>query len=175
MENEFFHNLDNELLEKMKAELAAGEEQTALIAATGIDDVEVIRHLMDQGISSATLASIGLIPLVAVAWADGKMDVREREAILQAARETGIGEGHSSYKLISKWLRNPPSDDLLASWKDYVAAMKETLDATAVSQIRKSVLDRARIVANAAGGFLGVARTSEAEQKVIDELESVFT
>ena len=36
------------------------------------------------------------------------------------------------------------------------------------------VLDRARGVAEAAGGFLGIGKVSAHEQKVLDELASAF-
>ena len=90
MEDMFFHDRDAQLIEKMKAELSAEEDRTSLIAATGIQDASVINKLMEQGISCETLAGVGLIPLVVVAWADGKMEDKEREAILQAACESGI-------------------------------------------------------------------------------------
>ncbi len=174
MEDLFFHDLDQKLLNQMKSELSAEEDRTALMAATGIEDREAIHHLVSQGISVETLASVGLIPLVAVAWADGKMEARERQAILKAANESGISSDHSSYQLISNWLTHKPSDSLLQSWKVYVTALKANLDQTSVGQIKRSVIDRAKRVANAAGGFLGVGRTSQVEQEVIEELESVF-
>lgn len=174
MEDIFFRSMDEKLLEKMKAELKSDEDRSALVSATGISDKNVIQQLIDQGVTTETLASIGLIPLVAVAWADGKMDNDERTAILKAASEAGIGEQHGSYQLINNWLRQQPGDELLASWQDYISAMKETLDAAAVSQIKNSVIDRAKKVANAAGGFLGIHKTSDVEQKVIDSLSSTF-
>ena len=49
----------------------------ALATATGIKDTGAIDRLIEQGISAETLASVGLIPLVAVAWADEKMDDKD--------------------------------------------------------------------------------------------------
>lgn len=174
MEDLFFRDQDQQLLEKMKAELTAEEDRSSLISATGIDDVEVINQLMEHGVSVQTLAGIGLIPLVAVAWADGKMEDKEREAVLKAATESGIGPDHASYTLISGWLNDRPADSLLASWKDYVGALKSTLDQSAVDQIKRSVIDRAKRVADSAGGFLGIGSTSNVEQQVLEELEAAF-
>lgn len=174
MEDVFFHDVDKKLLEKMKAELSTDEDRASLMAATGIQDADVINQLMENGISAETLAGVGLIPLIAVAWADGKMEYKERHAILKAASETGINEEHSSYALISSWLDHKPEDSLFASWKDYVGALKESLDEVAMGQIKRSVVDRARRVARATGGFLGVQKTSAVEQKVIDEMEAAF-
>ena len=174
MESAFFRGVDADLIAKMKAELQSGEDRAALLAATGIDSEEVIDQLIKQGISAQTLASVGLIPLVAVAWADGKMEDNERQAVLKAAAETGIKEGQGSYDLVSNWLANKPEADLLQSWKDYITAMKASLDASAVSQVKNSVVGRAKKVAQAAGGFLGIMTTSDVEQKVLDELTEIF-
>jgi len=174
MEDQFFHDRDLQLLEKMKAELAAGDDRISLIAATGISDEKVINQLMEHGISVESMAGIGLIPLIAVAWADGRMEDKERQAILKATRESGVAEDHASYRLIASWLEQKPGNSLLESWKEYVAALKGNLDETSVNQIKRSVIDRARNVADAAGGFLGIAATSAAEKNVLEQLESAF-
>lgn len=175
MEDLFYRNLDQELLDQMKADMAADEDRSCLMAATGIQNAEIINQLMDHGITMESMAGIGLIPLIAVAWADGKMEDREREAILKAAAESGIDQDHACYALIGEWLKNPPAETLLESWKAYVSALKDgTLGAEALGQVRTSVVQRAKNVANSAGGFLGLSKTSASEQKVIDELDSAF-
>ncbi len=174
MEDLFFHDVDQKLLHQLKADAEADQNRESLMKATGIHDADVIQHLADQGISVETLASIGLIPLVAVAWADGKMEDNEREAVLKAAAESGIDKSNCCYELILRWLNNKPSDELVASWKEYIGALREPLDATALNQIKISILDRAKRVADSAGGFLGVHSTSASEKAVIEDLESAF-
>jgi len=49
--------------------------------------------LIASGISPDTIAAVSLIPLVAVAWADKKLEAKERDAILNAATEAGISAG----------------------------------------------------------------------------------
>ena len=116
-----------------------------------------------------------MIPLVAVAWADRKMEANEREAILKAATEAGITAGSASYAILEKWLDEQPDDQLLASWSDYVGAMKSELDAEAVSQLKSSIVSRAESVAKAAGGFLGLGnKVSDTERGVLNKLESAF-
>jgi hypothetical protein len=71
------------------------EEEDALEGladASGISDQAVLRKLAGLGIRADTLAALTLIPLIEVAWADGKMNPREREAVLSGARSTGISE-----------------------------------------------------------------------------------
>lgn len=174
MEDLFFHDVDQKLLEQLKADAEADENRESLMKATGIHDAQAIEHLVEQGISVETLASIGLIPLVAVAWADGKMEPNERDAILKATAESGIDSNNCCYQLIEGWLNQRPSDGLLSSWKEYIGALKTSLDSAAFHQIQNSIVDRATQVAAAAGGFLGIGSVSEVEKKVIAELESAF-
>ena len=50
----------------------------------------------------------------------------------------------------------------------------ETMSAEDRRFFKGRVLDRARGVAEAAGGFLGIGKVSPPEQKVLDELASAF-
>jgi len=174
MEDLFFHDVDQKLLEQLKADAEADENRESLMSATGIRDANAIQHLVEQGISVETLASVGLIPLVAVAWADGKMEPNEREAVLKAAAESGIDANNACYQLIAGWLNNRPSDALLASWKEYIGALKSSVDGAAFNQIQTSIVERANQVAAAAGGFLGMGSISDVEKNVIAELSAAF-
>jgi len=116
MADRFFKERDKELLEKLKEEVAGDDSREALAAASGISDTSVLDNLIASGINPDTIASVSLIPLVAVAWADRKMEAKEREAILKAATEAGIVSGSASYSILETWLNEQPDDQLLASW-----------------------------------------------------------
>ena len=65
--------------------------------------------------------------------------------------------------------------ELLDAWKSYIAAVKESADATAFGQLKTKVLATAQTVAESAGGLLGFGnKTSDAEKKVLDDLASAF-
>ena len=115
-----------------------------------------------------------MVPLVSVAWADGNIDDKEREAIVKAAEGSGIAAGTASHSLINSWLSEKPNAELFDSWKSYVGGLKESMPPEAFGQLKNSVITRAKEVAAAAGGFLGVGKVSEQENKVIAELESAF-
>ncbi|MEM9412434.1 MAG: hypothetical protein AAGA30_15070 [Planctomycetota bacterium] len=174
LENQFFGDQDQMLLEKLREEIAAKQSQEALSAASGISDPAVLDNLIAHEVTAETLTSLSLIPLVAVAWADANMDTKEKEAILQAAEKAGIQKESASYELLQKWLEHRPSHDLLASWKDYISVLTSTLDPAAVSQLKQTVIGRAKEVAESAGGFLGLGSVSDVETKVLSDLESSF-
>jgi hypothetical protein len=175
IENLFFAQSDQQLLAKMKAELAAEEARGALRHASGISDPAVLDALLANHITPESLTSVGLIPLVAVAWADDSMEESEKAAILQAADISGVKAGSVGYEMLEKWLSQRPSPELLAGWKAYVGALHDVLDPAALAQLKTSVLGRAKEVAKSAGGFLGLGnKVSDSEQKVLDDLSNTF-
>ena len=174
LEDRFFGEKDQQLLEQLKAEMAADENRKALAAVSGVSDNTVLDALMEHNISAQSLASVSLVPLIAVAWADGVMEAKEKEAILQAAEKAGIEKESASLKLLENWMESQPPGELLDSWKSYIAALKEDMDPAAFGQLKNSVIGRAKEVAESAGGILGFGKTSDKESSVIRELEQAF-
>lgn len=174
MENLFFENRDQELLNKLRAEMEGQGTQESLKAASGISDADALKALTDQGVTAESLSALSLIPLVTVAWSDGSLDGKEKEAILKAAQSSGVETGTGSYSLLESWLASKPDAGLLDAWKGYVLALKEQLDETALAQVKSSILNRSQNVAEAAGGFLGLGSVSESEKKALSDLEAAF-
>lgn len=174
LEDRFFSEKDKELLDRLRQEISDKENFDALSAASGIGDESVLKALIAQNVTAESLTTVSLIPLVAVGWADGVMEDKEREAILQAAGQAGIVPESAAKQLLEGWLSQQPSDDLLSSWKDYVAAIKATLDDTSFNQLKSSIIGRAKSVAEAAGGFLGIGKVSDKETAVLNDLEKSF-
>ena len=54
-----------------------------------VADDAVLEKLANFGMDASTLAALSLAPLVLVAWADGEVDAKERDAVLAAAAEVG--------------------------------------------------------------------------------------
>ena len=174
LEDRFFSDRDKQLLEQLKQEISQSEGRDALSAASGISDKAVLDAMLESQITAETLTSISLVPLVAVAWADGVMEDKEKAAILKASAGAGISEGSGSYNLLESWLQSKPEGNLLDSWKDYIGALKSSIDETSFNQLRTTILGRAQEVASAAGGILGIGSTSAAETAVMKDLESAF-
>ena len=174
LEEAFFRKQDATLLEKLRQKRLAEVTKEDIAAATGIRDDELLERLVEMEINLQTLTALSVIPLVEVAWADGRIEKNERDAVLQAADEAGVPKDGPGYRLLNEWLANKPDMKLLSCWKDYVAALADTLDEKAYAQVRDNLLDRARDVATAAGGILGLGAISTAEQEKLQELEAAF-
>lgn len=174
MEDAFFRQRDEELLRRLRSELDRQGARQVLAQVTGIRDESVLDQIISQKVNHETLLCFSLVPLVAVAWADGVIQDQERQAIARAARENGIAEGSAAAALLDAWLAARPPTGLVESWKAYVHALRGVIDQTAFHQLRNSVLQRTEDVASAAGGILGFAAVSESERRVLEDLRSAF-
>ncbi len=121
-----------------------------------------------------TLVAFSLVPLVEVAWADGEIQPKERDAIIKAAIERGVEEDSPTCDLLRNWLQTKPDPKLLEVWKGYIEVLKDSLGERSRAHLKSGTMGRARAIAEAAGGFLGVASISAAEKKMIEELEWSF-
>jgi len=176
LEEAFFKQQHEAQLAKLRLRQEQQEAREALAAASGIgDDPDLLDRLAALGIRAETLAALTLIPLVEVAWADGKMEARERDAILRGAESSGIEPGSPSYGLLEIWTRDRPAPELMESWKGYITALAAELSADQKWHLEEKIVGRARSVAEAAGGFLGLGRKVSAEEEsVLLELERAF-
>jgi hypothetical protein len=176
LEEAFFARENAKLRQQLRDLDNTKRKKEALAAASGITNDAVLEKLAALNISCETVAALALVPLIAIAWSDGSIDDKERAAVLAKAQEEGLSQGDVSHELFEQWLSQRPPANLLATWTDYVRALGETMSAEDRRFFKGRVLDRARGVADAAGGgFLGIgSKVSAPEQKVLDQLASAF-
>ena len=174
LEEAFFYKQNKEKLEAFKAKRAQASRVEALASASGLQDTAVLEALDELGVTPIALAAIKLVPLVAVAWADGKLDEEERAAILSAAVKAGIQGDSEAGALLEGWLSEAPEASLVDTWKAYVGSLKGTLQANALASLKEDAIGGARTVAEAAGGILGIGSVSGSEKAVLEDLASAF-
>ncbi len=175
LEEKFFRQRDMELLKALREETATKERKKALSDASGIACDDLLDRLVELDLCSETAAAMSLIPLICVAWADGAIDAKERDAVLAAAEQQGLKADQPSGQMLQRWLDKRPDPKLLTAWKGYVATLSQSLDEPGTKTLKEEILGRARVVAEAAGGLLGFGnKVSTPEQAVLDELEQAF-
>jgi hypothetical protein len=171
LEDAFFTKENARLLEQLKEK----QKREALREVVQIKDETFLDRLNELGIGPETVLALTLVPLIAVAWADGTLDSRERDAIIKAAEEKGVSPETAGHQLLETWLSRRPEKELFDSWKQYVRGIWETFTDEERQRMRERTLDWALAVAEASGGFLGViSKVSPAERVVIEELKKVF-
>jgi predicted metalloendopeptidase len=174
LEEAFFKDRDQKLLNKLRNELQHFEESKKLAHVSGIVEQQVLTNLVEAGITAETLVAVGLIPLIEVAWSDGAVSREEKEAVLNAAAAEGIQPDTAARHMLEQWLTSRPDSRVVAAWKEYVSEMARLMPAETTAAIKKQMIDRATRVAEAAGGFLGLATISKVERATIDDFARHF-
>ncbi|RPJ53113.1 MAG: hypothetical protein EHM24_33325 [Acidobacteria bacterium] len=174
-EDRFFLEQDRILVEKLRELRKVEETKQALSEVSGITNQAVLQKLIDLDIHAETVASLAVVPLVEIAWADGRIEDKERAAIMEASAQGGLAKGSPDSQILERWLSHRPGPELLEAWTHYVQGLCEMMGADEREALRRGLLDRARRVAEAAGGFLGLTSgISKSEQRVLDTLEKAF-
>ncbi len=174
LEESFFAKENQKLRARLSAQKATREAREALSQACGISDEAVLDRLVKLGVAPETLAALSLVPLIEVAWADGKLDDKEREAVLAGASSSGVSEDSPARELLEGWLARKPAAALREAWDAYITELVATLSPDERQALKRELLGRARAVAEAAGGLLGLGSISKEEAAVLDRLENIF-
>lgn len=128
---------------------------------------EALRANLDQlGVGTEQWRAVALLPLVAVAWADGRIQPPERARILAAAHDEGLLTGKAGAQ-IRRWLTVKPTigelELALLVIEELVRRQKgpgADFDASDLERIEQECL----AVARAAGGLLDLAFTVDSEE-----------
>lgn len=174
LEDSFFRARDAQLIANLRKEIASMEEKSKLSHVSGIVDEQVLSSLVDAGVQAESLLAVRLIPMVIVAWADGKVSPEERSAVLEAASADGISSGSTAYDLLGKWLEHQPGANVMTAWVEFVSELAKILPAKSISELKEKVLQRCWCVAKSSGGYLGLGSVSPSEQKAIDQLTNAY-
>lgn len=110
-----------------------------------------------------------LLPLVHVAWADGKVQQGERAMILNLLRVRGV-RGGSAFTVLEALLEKRPSREYL---DESLEVLKDLLQDK--PRDAKTVVGLCILVAEAAGGFLQLFNPiSEEERAMIEKISSAL-
>jgi hypothetical protein len=136
-------------------------------------DADLHDALTRLGLSAADWRAVALLPLVQVAWADGRVQTPERARILAVAHEHGLLDGPAGAR-VRGWLERRPDDADLDLGRRVLAALIHRHhgpgEALGPDELR-SIEARCLEVAEAAGGFFDLAFTVESAESV--ELDRV--
>lgn len=175
LEEDFFRRQDADLVARRRDEGARHAARAALATASGITDEALLDRLVEMGITTETVIALSLVPVIDVAWADGRIDAREKDAILAAARTAGLAPDGPGARMVEGCLARPPSPELRAAWRHYIENVCATLTVAERRALRDEIVRQGRAVAEATGGFKGLfSRVSAQEAAVLDEIAGAF-
>jgi hypothetical protein len=172
LEDEYFHRKEKELIEKLRQRNAAEAQRQELSEATGIPDEDILKTLQEMGYTRETVSLLHLVPLIQVAWADGKVTAPEREMILEAASLHGVAGGSPAYLKLTDWLDHRPSDEFFEQALRVVGSILKSHPVTG-GLGGSDVLAHSIRVAEASGGILGFGnRVSDEERAMLQRIAS---
>jgi hypothetical protein len=175
LEDAFFLRHNAVLIEKQKELKRQESSLKTLSEISGITNKLILFKLLELDVRPEVLATLSVIPLVEMAWADGLVQEKEREAVLKGAEGCGVSKEQIDYTLLEEWLRHQPPKTLIESWIHYIKGLCELLGEADRRKLKDDLVSRARAVAEAAGGFLGLtSRISPEEKELLRLLESAF-
>jgi hypothetical protein len=175
LEAAFFAGENAELLRQLRLRTDDERLREQLREVVKIKHERFLDRLVALGVRPETALALTLIPLLFVAWADGRLDERERKALLDAAEQRGVAAAPIARQLLANGLARQPDPRLFSTWKSYVKRLWGYFTADERWQMRQNLLRSTREVAEAAGGFLGLtSKISEEERKILQEIEALL-
>ena len=93
-----------------------------------------------------------LLPLVKVAWADGRITKRERQMIFDSLFDLGVDPNNENLTQLLGWLDLRPNDEFFQESLEKLRAGLETLDHDERSKEKYSLISQCTLVAEASGG-----------------------
>jgi len=96
--------------------------------------------------------NLKLLPLVKVAWADGRITKRERQMIFEALFDLGVDPNNENLKQILGWLELSPNDDFFRESLEKLRAGLDTLPDDERANEKYSLISQCTLVAEASGG-----------------------
>lgn len=156
--DEAFTGLRERLREEMNA--AATSVRLSRLACEVVTDRDVAARIEQLGFGGEAARLFDLVPLVEVAWADGRIQRAERATILEVVRARGFDLRSEPAQRIAALLESPPD----AAFFDEARAVCAELLLARGEASRLTTLALCRKVAEAAGGIFGFrSATSAAE------------
>jgi hypothetical protein len=166
-EEEYFRRKEQELIAKLRQRVSTEAHRKGLAEAVGIDNEQILEVLRDMGFDRETVVLLFLVPLLQVAWGDGKLSEEERSLILEAAGSHGVKEGHPAYTKLQTWLSAKPPK---GTFERALRVIRELMAFQTTEQRQttaQKLVDACERVAAASGGFLGLGSKVSAGEKAI--------
>jgi uncharacterized tellurite resistance protein B-like protein len=143
---------------------------SGLAETVGTDDREVLDRLTLLGFTSDSARVLHVLPLVHVAWADGKIQTAERNAVLAVLEGRKIPPASDAWLLIETLLETRPSETYLAQSLELLKLLGRSSGADP-----KSVVELCTVVAEASGALFGIgAKVTAAERELIARIAAAL-
>ncbi|MEQ1503510.1 MAG: DUF533 domain-containing protein, partial [Myxococcota bacterium] len=133
-----------------------------------MEDDELARALHGLGLGRDNHQAVVLLPLIEVAWADGRIQRAEKRRLVQIARQHGIPVEQA---WLDRWLKRRPSTHaFLAARTVLLALMARGGRPVPALASLDQLLELCLSVARSAGGLFGFASVDRRERECIEQI-----
>ena len=138
-------------------------------------DAPILEELEALGLNAENYRALVLLPLIQVAWSDGKIQGPEKELILEVAEEGGLIDG-TSRSVVEKWLEDRPTSTAMVRGAHVLVALARLSEddssaSTVTVNTLSDILEFSHQVAEAAGGMFGLAESiSRSELHALEQI-----
>jgi len=173
-EEEYFRRKEQELIEKMRHRSAMEAKRQELYQAVGVADPKILEDLQELGYTRETVGLLHLLPLVRIAWAEGKITKPERELIFEAARARGVLPGSPGFEKLAEWLNRRPTEEFFDKTMRIIRAILIVLPEEELESSKRDLLSYCSRVAEASGGILGMGKIDRKERALLEEIAKIL-
>ncbi len=174
-EEEYFQREDIEKKEKIRRERqlkALRQEERENIAQKLNTSEAVAQEAMELGFDAETARVLPLVPLIQVAWADGKVTTRQFEKVKKKAKRYGVQKDTPAYEFLELLLHEEPTGLFFDRVNQVI---RNIVDEDPGGKVSSNVLSWSKAVAQSSGGFFGLTNPiSNNERAVLDEFAELF-
>jgi uncharacterized tellurite resistance protein B-like protein len=154
-------------IDEASARLAKRE---AIAQTVGTSELSLLDRIEQLGFTGDSARVLDLLPLIHVAWADGRADQRERATILSVVDQRGIATNSDASLLIESLLEERPSETFLS---ESLALVRDL--AAKQGNDGQRLVDLCVDIGEASGGLFGFGeRVNDSEYALIQRIADAF-
>lgn len=178
-EEVYFRQRDERLIEKLREKAKLGEVAGALAEKLHVDNPDLLRRILNLGVTLDTGAAFLLVPLIEVAWADGQVSPAERDTVLRLAHDRGVEPGTADEAQLLNWLAERPPAGLFDAALEAIAIGLSVLPRDEVDERVARTITACTLVAEASEGIPKLlhlrSRITPQEQSTLDAIRAGLT
>ncbi|KAA1261991.1 hypothetical protein LF1_45520 [Rubripirellula obstinata] len=174
LEDEFFYQVDLKLGEQLREKTLREGKRKRLSEIIQVTDEASLDELIDQGIDEETVAVLLLVPLVFVAWADGRVTEAERSAVIECVSQYSQEHTDAFVQIVEPWLQKQPSETLWGAWGAYIQALRDKSSDTVATMLGEKIMEHANRIAKASTSFLSLHRIGPDKQHALNRLRDTL-
>jgi hypothetical protein len=141
-------------------------KRRALESGAGTDDVGILDRIEQLGFNGDSIRVLDLLPLIHVAWADGRIQRSERALILSILEQRGIAARSDASLFVESLLEARPSETFLTESLALVVDLAKQTGAN-----KDDIVDLCAKVAEIGGSLLRIGpKTTDAERALIGDV-----